>query len=213
MRGIFGLGRLFRIMDDDQSRTLSRAEFEKACRDFKTELSAEDIGTLFGAFDVNRDGVISYDEFLRVIRGQMNDYRRSLAERAFLKLDRNGNGRVEVEELVGVYSAAKHPAVLEGRKTAEQVLSEFLETFQTHHNYMYSGEVEKDEVVTLDEFTEYYNNVSASIDDDMYFAQMMNSSWNLSGDASPYQAYEKAWATKQQAAPLSRPQTAGVGSY
>lgn len=38
--------------------------------------------------------------------------------------------------------------------------------------------------VTLEEFIEYYTNVSASIDDDMYFSAMMNSAWNLSGDAS-----------------------------
>lgn len=58
MRGIFGLSRLFKIMDDDGSGTLSRQEFEKACRDFKAEMSSEDIGVLFGAFDLNRDGAI-----------------------------------------------------------------------------------------------------------------------------------------------------------
>jgi nicotinic acid phosphoribosyltransferase len=33
--------------------------------------------------------------------------------------------------------------------------------------------------VTKDEFEEYYNNVSMSIDDDMYFLQMMNSAWKM----------------------------------
>ena len=104
-------------MDDDNSKTLSRAEFEKACRDFKTEISSEDVGALFGAFDINKDGVISYDEFLRIVRGDINDYRRDLVLRAFRKLDRNGNGVVEIEDLVGVYNGSKHPAVIEGRKT------------------------------------------------------------------------------------------------
>ena len=31
----------------------------------------------------------------------------------------------------------------------------------------------------MDEFVEYYNNVSMSIDDDRYFTQMMNTAWNL----------------------------------
>lgn len=117
VRGIFSLGRIFRIMDDDGSRGLSRAEFEKACRDFKAEMSAEDVGTLFAAFDINRDGVINCEEFIRTIRGTLNDYRRSLVERAFQKLDKNSNGIVEIEDLVGVYDASKHPAVIEGRKT------------------------------------------------------------------------------------------------
>lgn len=34
-------------------------------------------------------------------------------------------------------------------------------------------------VVTKEEFEEYYNNISASIDDDAYFAQMMTSAWKL----------------------------------
>jgi hypothetical protein len=34
-------------------------------------------------------------------------------------------------------------------------------------------------VVTKEEFEEYYNNVSSSIDDDMYFTQMINSAWKL----------------------------------
>ena len=45
-------------MDDDRSRSLSRIEFEKACKDFKAEISSEDIGILFAAFDINRDGTI-----------------------------------------------------------------------------------------------------------------------------------------------------------
>ena len=106
-------------MDDDGSKSLSKYEFEKACREFKIEITSEDIGTLFGAFDINRDGTIQYDEFLRVVRGEMNDHRRALAERAFSKLDRDGNGILEVSDIVGVYNAKKHPAVMDGRKTEE----------------------------------------------------------------------------------------------
>lgn len=82
-RGIFGLARLFKIMDDDHSGTLSRAEFEKACRDFKTDMSSEDVGALFAVFDVNRDGSINYDEFLRTVIGGMSEYRKQLVVRAF----------------------------------------------------------------------------------------------------------------------------------
>jgi hypothetical protein len=53
---------------------------------------------------------------------------------------------------------------------------------------------ERDFRVTLEEFIEYYTNVSASIDDEMYFQAMMNSAWNLSGDAAQYQQYNKGWA-------------------
>jgi hypothetical protein len=34
-------------------------------------------------------------------------------------------------------------------------------------------------MVTMEEFVEYYNNVSASIDNDQYFELMMVNAWNL----------------------------------
>jgi hypothetical protein len=97
-----------------------------------------------------------------------------------------------VDDIIDVYNAKKHPAVVEGRKTEQQVLGEFLETFEQHHNIMTQNE--KDYRVSMEEFIEYYTNVSASIDDDMYFMAMMNSAWNLQGDAAQYKKYEKGWA-------------------
>jgi len=107
-----------------------------------------------------------------------------MVQAAFGKLDRDGSGIVDAQEIADLYNAKKHPAVVDGRKTEEQVLGEFLETFEQHHN-MRSGN-EADGQVTTEEFVEYYTNVSASIDDDMYFSHMMNQAWNLSGDASSY---------------------------
>lgn len=56
-----------------------------------------------------------------------------------------------------------------------------------------------DSRITLEEFTEYYRNISASIDDDDYFVLMMNNSWNVKGDANPYQKYERGWSATAQA--------------
>lgn len=59
-RGLIGLQRLFKMMDDDGSETLSLAEFTKACRDFKVGISEENVPILFDKYDVNRDGTLSY---------------------------------------------------------------------------------------------------------------------------------------------------------
>ena len=70
-------------MDDDNSKTLSEQEFAKACRDFKTGISEENIPTLFNAFDTNRDGTLNIDEFLMAIRGELSPKRLALVEQAF----------------------------------------------------------------------------------------------------------------------------------
>jgi len=38
---------------------------------------------------------------------------------------------------------------------------------------------EKDGIITLDEFTQYYRDVSASIDSDEYFSAMMQAAWKF----------------------------------
>jgi hypothetical protein len=40
-----------------------------------------------------------------------------------------------------------------------------------------------DHVVTNEEFEEYYNNISASIEDDAYFTLMMNNAWKLNDES------------------------------
>ncbi len=71
---------------------------------------------------------------------------------------------------------------------------DFIETFETHHN-LRTGSA-RDNKVTFEEFLEYYANVSISIDNDEYFALMMNNSWNIKGDAATYQKYNKGWVNK-----------------
>jgi calcyphosin len=68
-RGMIGLQRIFKIMDDDNSRTLSINEFTKACREFRVGISDEYIPTIFDAFDTNHDGNLNFDEFLNTLRG------------------------------------------------------------------------------------------------------------------------------------------------
>lgn len=49
----------------------------------------------------------------------------------------------------------------------------------------------------MEEFLEYYTNISVSIDNDDYFALMMNNSWNLKGDADTYKKYDKSWGNEE----------------
>jgi Ca2+-binding EF-hand superfamily protein len=188
-RGIIGLQRVFKIMDDDNSKSLCMNEFKKAIHDFRIDIPDASIQLVFSAFDSNRDNSISYDEFLRVIRGPMNKSRRALVERAYKVLDKNGNGIIDIEDIKGVYNASKHPDVTAGKKTEDQILLEFLETFETHHNVLNDGH--PDGQITMEEFVEYYTNIAASIDNDEYFALMMNNAWNLDGK----KVTKKGWAT------------------
>ncbi len=139
---------------------------------------------IFNNFDANADGQISYDEFvgaLRVLKlslqtifdhflkGELNEYRNSLVKRAYQKLEKNGDGKVTIDDIKMIYNARKHPKVISGERTQDEVLKEYLNNF----------DVNRDGELTLEEFEKYYAGVSASIDRDEYFALMMFNAWQL----------------------------------
>lgn len=116
-RGIIGLARQFRIMDDNHSMSLDKYEFTKAMQDFMLGFSEGEIALLFQYFDSDRSGLVEYDEFLRTIRGPMNAARKVIVAQAFNKLDRDGSGEIGLNDIKGVYNGTKHPEVLSGKKT------------------------------------------------------------------------------------------------
>ena len=192
IKGVCSIARYFRIVDENNTQTIDFKEFKKCCEQFQLNLTDNEIQIAFVSFDRDNTGEIDYDEFLRTIRGDMNDFRRNLVNQVFNKLDINGNGEISFEELHAKYSAKNHPEVLSGKKTEEEVLKEFMDTFQDTYNYLCGTET--DNIITLEEFMEYYENISMIIDDDEYFEIMLNNAWNLNGQ----NIQKKAWANKDE---------------
>ena len=64
----------------------------KAVKDYRIQVTPEEAHFLFSIFDINQDGTISYDEFLRTVVGEMSLARLELVKKAYQKLDRNGSG-------------------------------------------------------------------------------------------------------------------------
>ncbi len=64
----------------------------------------------------------------------MNGFRRRLVDQAFSRIDLDGNGYLDINDIKNIYNARFHPDVKSGKKTEDEVLLEFIETFETHHN-------------------------------------------------------------------------------
>merc|ERR1719230_261689 len=132
-------------------------------------LDAAESKTLFDFFDRSKDGQISYDEFLKALRGEMNDFRKAICMKAYAILDTNGDQTITLDEIREKYTVSpSHPDVMSGKKTVEEILLEFLETMEG------DGENTGDGIITPEEWLDYYSNCSASIDRDDYFELMMN---------------------------------------
>lgn len=168
--GIRALGQVFRRIDNSKDMKLDRTEFMWGLRENGHVLTPSEFERIFKYFDKNNDGKVNYDEFLRGIRGHLNDRRRGLIGLAFKKLDRTGDGIVNIEDLKGVYDVSFHPKFKNGQMTKDQILSEFMQQWDT---------IKADGTVTLEEFEDYYKDVSASVDDDDYFELMIRNAWKL----------------------------------
>ena len=126
-------------------------------------------------FDTNHDGTLSVQEFLDAVRGPLSPQRADLIRQAFKKVDKDGNGVLDMNEIKAAYHADQHPDVIQGKKTEDDVLCEFIETVETHHNILYNKQ--NDGKVSEEEFFEYYANVSSTISSDQEFALVMKNTW------------------------------------
>ena len=194
VRGITSIAKNFRLIDEDNSQTIDYNEFKKASKDFRFDLTENEIQIAFSLFDKNKNGVIDYDEFIRIIRGEMNENRKKIVEEIFNKLDINHLNAIEKEELISKFNAKNHPDVLNGKKTEDEILLEFIETFENTYNYLCG--TENDGKVTLEEFMEYYENVSLSIDNDDYFEMLINNTWGFNNENNYVNNNNKGWSNK-----------------
>eukprot|EP00794_Sanderia_malayensis_P008018 gene8018-8877_t len=169
--GIKGLGRVFKIMDDDANRQLDFGEFKKGLRDYGLILEPTEAREIFDAFDKDHSGTLDFDEFLISLRPPMSKARKNIINAAFNKLDKTGDGLITIEDLKGVYDVTKHPKYKNGEWTEDQCFRKFLDSFDTPDD--------KDGKITLEEFLNYYAGVSASIDNDAYFDLMMRNAYKM----------------------------------
>ncbi len=100
----------------------------------------------------------------------MNAKRQAITDAVFFKFDKDGNGYIDASDVKGSFNSSMHPKVIDGSKTEDQVFLEFLTNF---------GDKNKDGKITKTEWNDYYSAVSASIDNDDHFVDLMKAAWKL----------------------------------
>lgn len=178
MYGIREISREFRFMDTSRDGKLSRSELQNGLRKFGVSLDSGQLEMLFEHLDGNQDGTVDLNEFLVALRGPLTKRRLKIILMAYDVLDIDKSGTVTLQELAGFYDTSFHPEVIDGVKTHEDIIKEFIAQWD---NGAGNKGQRGDGVITRDEFVHYYRDVSASIDDDDYFELMMRNAWHISG--------------------------------
>jgi len=95
-----------------------------------------------------------------------------MVDKAFAMLDKDGSGVINLEDIAGIYDVSMNPEFLEGRKTRDEILTDFLSNFE-------GAKGNADGRVTKNEFVDYYTDLSMSTPSDEYFVRMMESTWQV----------------------------------
>ena len=178
-RSIMSLRRTFMLYDDEKNNQLSFKQFEKFINDYRLNLSDEEKKNIFNLFNKNNSETIDYKELVKGLTGEMNNYRTQIIEKVFEKLDKENTGKVSFDTVINSYEPYKHPQVLNGERTSQEVLCRFIDLFEYHFNLL---NPDKDnEEVTKEEFMEFYNYISACFNDDKFFENVISSVWGLIG--------------------------------
>lgn len=173
--GIHHIRQFMRSIDRDGSGTLDHHEFTEALRRMNlTDLDPKDTQILFNYFDADQSGRISVEELLYGLQGSMPRNRKLLVREAFEHLDQGSDNQVDLSDLMSVYNLSGHPEVVNGHMTEEEAAQEFLDHLESAGG---SETDRRDGVVTWSEFLEYYKQVSAMIDDDHEFRNLILNSW------------------------------------
>ena len=169
--GIRGLSRALNVTDDDGHITVAKDPFAAALEAYGIVLSPEELKALWFCYDRDNTGALVATEFITALRGGLAPARRALVQRVFGLFAKNADGSVAVDDLRARFDPSQHPSVLRGQSSAEAVHEQFLTSFDESTN--------PDGLITRQEFEQYYAGVSASIDDDGYFAALMRGCWQI----------------------------------
>ena len=117
-------------------------------------------------YDIDGDGNVGYEEFLRGMRDPLTARKKDMVERAFALLDKDGSGVINGKDIAHLYDVSHHKEFQEGKVTKEEVIAEFLNSFDGMKG-------NNDGKITKQEFLDYYADLAVSCPTEDYFCVMM----------------------------------------
>ena len=180
----------FRDLDTQNTQELDFSTFKSACDKFDFQLTEEEIKELFLAFTKEETTKVNYDEFIRILRGELSQNRKELVEQVYKSINEENKEGLNIEEVFGFYNPKGSYEFLYLKDKEENAKKIFENTFNENHIYL-NGEKGKDKLVDLDEFIDYYESVSLMIHDDDTFREVILKSWNLYDEKQENQKEQK----------------------
>ena len=135
---------------------------------------------IFNYFSL-KNNYLDYNRFIRFFKRELNDNKLKMVEKIFLSLryDTGDNEEIAMNDIKKRYKARRHPEVIMGKKTEDEKIMEFGDSFDINYEITSVDKTNSKigKFIDFDTFANYYEYVSFIYPDDDDFANLLISTW------------------------------------
>ena len=183
IKSIFILQRWFNLYDKTASGKISFENFDMILNNYKfDEISLQSRQALYSLFDIEKNGLMSYDGFIKCLIGNISDFRKSIIKKIYNTIPIDINGNIKIDDIKNNYNPIKHPDILSGKKNYDMLKNEFndmLDIYKQYNEFLYKKSFD---LLSLNDFIEFYAEFSLDIIDDKVFDDLIGKVWNLNAN-------------------------------
>jgi len=170
MMGIRALSRIFKSIDIKGTNNLDPDDFRWGLFNYGIKITKEDSITLVSICDKENNGTINFNLFLSFLKGENSDLRNDIIKKTYSRLYSKLNGKITFGDISSLYDTSKHPEVISKKKTEDDLFKEFITEW---------GKKSLENIITQEEFFEFFKDVSPCIEKDDYFLKVVFDCWKI----------------------------------
>jgi hypothetical protein len=181
IRGLMNLHKQF-LVNCSNLKGITSGDFSKVLRLQRIELTQEEYEQIFDFFKEKPPSkFLDFLRFLKYFKVQLEGKRLNVVEDTFINLDVEQTGRLVMDDVRMKYYMEGHPDCRARRRSADDVLMEFFDTFELNYNFLVAAEDEGEgsNLISFQEFANYYEYVSFVYEDEEAFVDVVNSTWKF----------------------------------
>ena len=177
-KGIFNIEKMFTMYDPTHKGKIDFQSLESIFQHYKLPLSSKELKSIFDKLDYNSQRKINYDDLVKILVGKMTDERLNLVKNIFAYIKPNNNGSIHFSEIRQKFNPSKHPQAYSGSNSKDEIYNEFIDNLDIYKKYSLIDKSSSLTLITLQDFINFYTQISFGINDDSYFNKLISGVWN-----------------------------------
>ena len=190
-KGIFIFQKFLCLYDKGMAGELDYNKFNELLEMFNINMSKQNSDSIFEYLDKDKKGIIKYDDLIKELIGNINMNREFLIKKLYDNLNKDSNNNISINDLKQKFKAYNHPEVINRFKSEKEVFYDFLESIDIFKNYKNIIKGQNTEMLTYEDFLDFYKEISIGIRDDKFFEDLLINCWNINNEKNIYNIENK----------------------